>query len=160
MIHRDAENIYNKVLTALERTGNRMLLLSGWSEWMDIEPSDELLILEGVPHAWLLPRCKLLIHHGGAGTTAAGLRAGIPNLVIPFAADQPFWGDRVFHLGAGPRPLPVKTLSIERLIEAISASQQESIVRAAQRVGSAIQAEDAVGELIRWMETQEWYKPN
>jgi sterol 3beta-glucosyltransferase len=160
MIHRDAEMIYNKVLTALERTGNRVILLSGWSELKEIGASEEVLILEGVPHAWLLPRCKLVIHHGGAGTTAAGLRAGIPNLVIPFAADQPFWGDRVLYLGAGPRPVPVKKLSTERLIEAISASQQESVFRSAQRLGAAIQAEDGVAEMIRWMEAQEWYKSN
>lgn len=160
MIHRDADEICHKVLSALERTKNRVILLSGWSELKDIEPSEEVLILDGVPHAWLLPRCKLVIHHGGAGTTAAGLRAGIPNLVIPFAADQPFWGDRVFHLGAAPRPLPIKELSTQRLVGAITESQKESVVLAAQNVGAAIQAEDGVGDMIHWMETQEWYKLN
>ena len=71
-------------------------------------PPKDILYLDAVPHDWLLPHCKMIIHHGGAGTTSAGLRAGIPNIVVPFTADQPFWGRRVHAIGAGPNPIPVK----------------------------------------------------
>jgi sterol 3beta-glucosyltransferase len=63
--------------------------------------SDDILFLESAPHDWLLPRCASVIHHGGTGTTAAGLRAGILNIVIPFAGNQMFWGKRVHAIGAG-----------------------------------------------------------
>src|SRR6266508_4577026 len=101
------------------QTNQRAVVLSGWSE-VRKKSSNRILYLDAVPHQWLLPRCKMMIHHGGAGTTAAGLHAGIPNIVIPFAADQPFWGKRVYALGAGPKPIPLKELSVEDLTCAIT----------------------------------------
>ena len=108
MIHRDAEKIYHVVLTALKQTNNRVIILSGWSDLKNLSVPENILLMDVAPHDWLFPRCKAIIHHGGAGTTAAGLRSGIPNLVVSFAADQPFWGARVYAIGAGPQPIPVK----------------------------------------------------
>ena len=90
MIHGDAESIYRTVLNALTQTGNRAMVLSGWSDLQEFASPENVLVLESVPHDWLLPHCKAIIHHGGASTTAADLGSGIPNLVVPFAADQPF----------------------------------------------------------------------
>src|SRR5215208_6437717 len=114
MLNRDAERIDQIVRKALRQTDNRGIILSGWSG-VGNRSSRDVLYLEETSHDWLLTRCKMVIHHGGAGTTSAGLRAGIPNVVVPFTADQPFWGKRVQAIGAGPEPILVKNLSVEKL---------------------------------------------
>jgi UDP:flavonoid glycosyltransferase YjiC (YdhE family) len=151
MVNREAERIHEIVCQALQRTGNRGIILAGWSR-MTASSSSEVLYLESVPHDWLLPRCKMVIHHGGAGTTAAGLRAGIPNLVVPFMADQPFWGRRVYSIGAGPKPVLVQRLSVERLVQAILDGEAESLRTRAQAIGRRIQAENGVTESVAWIE--------
>jgi len=89
------------------------------------------------------------VHHGGAGTTAEGLRAGAPSVILPFMMDQPFWGERVRALGVGPEPIPMKKLTAERLANAIEAAvSQPEIKRRAASLGEAIRAEDGVGNAI------------
>ncbi len=148
-IHRDAQRVYTCVLEALERTGNRAVLLSGWSDLRSRSLPEDLLVLKSAPHNWLLARCKAVVHHGGAGTTAAGLRAGIPNVVVPSAADQPFWAARVHRLGAGPSPLPVRKLTPTRLAEALAKADEPALRANAQALGRAIRAEDGVGAAVR-----------
>ena len=86
-----------------------------------------------------------VVHHGGAGTTAAALRAGVPNVIVPFFADQPFWGSRVQVLGVGPQPIPRPKLTADRLAGAIemAATDQQMQLLAAE-LGQKIQAEDGV----------------
>jgi len=151
MINRNAEKIDNLVRKALEQTGNRGVILSGWSGVRSSALND-LLYLESAPHDWLLPRCKMLIHHGGAGTTAAGLRAGIPNIIVPFMADQPFWGRRVHAVGAGPKPIRVKNLTLKKLTRAIAEAESESLRKRAQAIGQQIQSEDGMSETVKWIE--------
>ena len=112
-----------------------------------------MLFLESAPHDWLLPRCKAIIHHGGAGTTAAGLRAGIPNIVIPFAGDQMFWGKRVHAIGAGPRPINVKSLTAARLASVLVEAEESALRNRAQATGRAIRNEDGVRDAIRVIES-------
>ena len=92
----------------------------------------------------LLPRCKMIIHHGGAGTTSAGLRAGIPNIIVPFTADQPFWGNRVHAIGAGPKPILVRKLSVEKLTRAIAEAEENDVRKRAQVIGQGIRGENGV----------------
>lgn len=160
MIHRDAERIYRIVFDALERTGDRAILLSGWSNLNSIPLPESVLVMKAVPHDWLLPQCKAVIHHGGAGTTAAGLHSGIRNLVVSFAADQPFWGACVHAIGAGPQPISVKKLTTEKLIVALAEADGETIQSGAQAVGRKIRAEDGVGNLVRLIEShvENWHK--
>jgi len=80
---------------------------------------DEVIVVDSVPHHWLFSRIQGTVHHGGAGTTAASLRAGVPTLVVPFFGDQFFWGWRVETLGVGPAPLPYKRLSPQSLAQAL-----------------------------------------
>jgi sterol 3beta-glucosyltransferase len=159
MIHRDAERIYRVSLDALHRTGNRVIVLSGWSDLslsaaikLLPERSTDILAMEAVPHDWLLPRCKAVVHHGGAGTTAAGLHSGIPNIVVSFAADQPFWGARVHAIGAGPQPIPVKKLTVKKLIAALVDADGDAIRNGAQAAGRKIRAEDGVGTAVKFIE--------
>ena len=76
---------------------------------------EDLFVVDNVPFAWLFPQAAAVVHHGGSGTTALGLRAGRPTIIVPSMMDQPFWGQRVADLGAGSRPIPRKQLSVERL---------------------------------------------
>jgi len=90
-----------------------------------------------------------VVHHGGAGTTAAGLRAGLPTIICPFLGDQPFWGRRVHALGVGPAPIPQKRLNADNLAEAIRAATTDSAMRArAAALGERIRAEDGVGNAV------------
>lgn len=152
MVSRDAARIDEIVRDALKQTGNRGIILSGWGG-VKQESTGDLLYLESVPHDWLLPQCKMIIHHGGAGTTSAGLRAGIPNVVVPFMADQPFWGNRVHAIGVGPRPILVKKLSVEKLTQAVAEAEANGIRERAQAIGQQIRGEDGVGTAVRLIES-------
>ncbi|RPJ23431.1 MAG: glycosyltransferase [Chloroflexi bacterium] len=148
MVNRDAERIDHIVREALKQTGNRGIILSGCGGVEDRSAND-VLYLDAVPHDWLLPRCKMVIQHGGAGTTAAGLRAGIPNLVLPFTADQPFWGRRVHASGAGPKPILVKNISIGKLTQAMVEAGTNAFRERAQAISQEIRSEDGIDEAVR-----------
>lgn len=152
MVNRDAEPIDKIVRDALKGTNNRGIILSGWSEVKHRE-SNDVLYLNAIPHDWLLPQCKMIIHHGGAGTTSAGLRAGIPNIVIPFTADQPFWGNRVHVMGAGPKPILVKNLSVENLTQAIVEAEDPVVRKRAQIIGQGIRSENGVKCAVELIES-------
>lgn len=117
----DMGKALSSVLQALDRTGLRALLSSGWGglDATDI-PDTVHIIHEYVPHGWLFEHVQAVVHHGGAGTTAAGLLSGKPSLVVPFGSDQYFWSDRVHALGCGPRPLPRTALSAHRLVASLT----------------------------------------
>jgi len=160
MINRDAERIYQSVFDAFEKTKNRAIILSGWSDMQNLDLPKNILVMESVPHDWLLSRCKVVIHHGGAGTTAAGLRSGIPNIVVSFAADQPFWGARVYAIGAGPQPIPVKRLTVEKLVTALAEADEDTLRSRVQVIGRRIRAEDGVGVSVKFIEVSvaKWHK--
>lgn len=105
--------------------------------------------IDAVPHDWLFPQVAAVVHHGGAGTTAAGLRAGVPSIVIPFMGDQPCWGERVSQLGVGPKPIPRRRLSVEGLAAAIRTATIDPEIRArAAGLGAQIRAEDGVARAV------------
>lgn len=149
MVDPEPETLTEIVLTALAETGQRGILLGGWAGLGRATLPSTVLCLDEAPHHWLFPRCAAVVHHGGAGTTAAGLRAGVPNVVVPFYFDQPFWGRRVHALGAGPAPLPRRRLTASRLAQAIDTALRDMRMREqAQRLGRAIQAEDGVARAL------------
>jgi sterol 3beta-glucosyltransferase len=114
---------------------------------------DNILRLDWAPHSWLFPRMAAVVHHGGAGTTAAALRAGVPNVIVPYFADQPFWGSRVEALGVGPKPIPRQKLTAGRLDEAIEiAAGDGEMRRRAAELGKKIQAEDGVATAVPLIE--------
>jgi sterol 3beta-glucosyltransferase len=151
MVNRDAERIDHIVRESLRQTENRGIILSGWSG-IGNRSTRDVLYLEAISHDWLLPRCKMVVHHGGAGTTSAGLRAGIPNVVVPFTADQPFWGKRVHSIGAGPTPILVKNLSVEKLARAIAEAESDALRERAQAIGQEISSEDGIGRALELIE--------
>lgn len=151
MIHHEVERIYRVVFDALGKTGNRAVVLSGWSNPSGQQSAD-ILVMDEIPHDWLLPRCKAIIHHGGAGTTAAGLHSGIPNIVVSFAADQPFWGARVHTIGAGPQPIRVKNLTAKKLVAALVEAEDDAIRNGAQAASRKIREENGVGAAVKLIE--------
>jgi sterol 3beta-glucosyltransferase len=150
MQERQPEALLNIVLQALFRSKQRAVLLTGWTGIYDVKLSDQIYAIEEVPHDWLFSRMAAVVHHGGAGTTAAGLRAGIPNVIIPFFADQGFWAGRVIELGAGPRSIPRSQLTSERLSTAIQSAIQDETIRArAALLGASIREENGVKQAAK-----------
>ena len=142
------------VRRALRLAGRRGVLLTGKSilgqGMARGEPSGDLFFLESAPHAWLFPRMAAVAHHGGSGTTAAGLRAGVPSILVPFAADQLLWAARVDALGVGPNSIRRARLTAERLAEAITqATGDRRMQERAAALGEKIRAEDGTGEAAR-----------
>ncbi len=149
MNNRNPEEVTEMVLKALTRSRQRGVLLTGWGGLSQSDLPDEVFKIDSVPHDWLFPQMAAVVHHGGAGTTVAGLRAGIPSIIIPFFAEQPFWGQRVAELGVGPKPILRKHLSEELLAAAIhTAISDESMHKQAQALGKRICAEDGVAQAI------------
>lgn len=104
------------------------------------------------PNEWLFQRVAAVVHHGGAGSTAAGIRAGRPTLVVPFLGDQPFWGARIHALGVGPAPLPARHLAkglTDRLGDLV---HTDSYASRAKEVGAAIRAENGLTASVRVLE--------
>ena len=137
------------VLEALARSGQRGLLVEGWGGLGNADLPDGVFRVRSAPFDWLFTRMAAVVHHGGAGTTAIGLRAGVPSILVPFIADQPWWGHRVAALGVGPEPIPYKRLSAERLAAAIAAAtSDQDMQRRAAALGRQIRAENGVTRAI------------
>jgi sterol 3beta-glucosyltransferase len=138
------------VIKALKLSGQRGILSTGWNGMARIgDIPESIFILEDVPHSWLFPRMAAVVHHGGAGTTAAGLKAGVPNIVIPFSNDQFAWGRRVYELGVGSKPVPRRNLTKEKLSEAINISLMKEIKEAAKVMGMKIQSENGAESMAK-----------
>jgi UDP:flavonoid glycosyltransferase YjiC (YdhE family) len=156
MSERNPEETADLIVQALARTQQRAVMLSGWGGLRRAEVPESVFMVESVPFSWLFSRVAAVVHHGGAGTTAAGLRAGVPSIVIPFFGDQPFWGQRVAELGVGPEPIPRKRLTVERLAQAMErAVTDETMRRRAAALGTKIQAEDGVARAVAVVEQME-----
>jgi len=144
-----AKETTDLIVKALMHIDQRAILLSGWGGLQTTELPDSVIMIDSIPHAWLFPRMAAVVHHGGAGTTAAGIRAGVPSLVVPFFGDQPFWGRRIAELGAGPSPIPRKKLTADRLAQAIHLAVTDDRIRQnAAALGTRIQAEDGVAQAV------------
>lgn len=129
------------VAEAAAAAGVRAVVQRGWA---GLEPVGEhVLVVDDVPHALLFPRCAAVIHHCGAGTTAAALHAGAPSIPVPGIMDQPFWARRLHRLGAGTAPLPRHSLTADGLTGALRTVGQ--LRPAAERLGAALRAEDGAG---------------
>ena len=101
-----------------------------------------IIAVDSIPHSWLFERVSAVCHHGGAGTTAAGFKAGIPSIIIPFANDQFAWAHRAYDLGVGSKPIPVKTLTSANLAVAIDFALQDNIKTNAKTLAKNIANEN------------------
>ena len=149
MAGRNPEQLAGLVAEALAKSGQRGLLLTGWGGLRAELAPENVFVVDAAPHSWLFPRMAALVHHGGAGTTAEGLRAGVPTVVIPFVFDQPFWGARIKALGLGPDPIPLKKLTAGQLANAITIAVTDPAMRGrARSYGEAIRAQDGIANAV------------
>ncbi|MBG6239718.1 sterol 3beta-glucosyltransferase [Mycetocola sp. CAN_C7] len=143
------------VLEALQEVGVRAVVATGWGS-VAAQSTDDVFVVDDVPHEWLFPRVLAVVHHGGSGTTAAALRAGKPMLICPVLGDQPFWGRRIHDLGAGPRPLPLRSATPDtlaaRIVELIS---QQEYATASAAIGEQVAAEDGTGNAVEVLQQVE-----
>ncbi|MBB1092958.1 glycosyltransferase family 1 protein [Rhodopseudomonas palustris] len=145
----DAEQVTSLVVEALTQAGQRGLLATGWGGLAFRQMPAHIHVLQEAPHDWLFPRMAAVVHHGGAGTTAAGLRAGRASVICPMFGDQPFWGRTVHALGAGPAPIPHRRLTTERLAAAIRSAVDDPLTRQrAMEIGRTIRQEDGVAKAV------------
>ncbi|MBE2223525.1 MAG: glycosyltransferase family 1 protein [Anaerolineae bacterium] len=150
MAGRNPEQLSRLVLDALDKSGQRGVLLTGWGGLRPELAAENVFVLDSAPHSWLFPRMAAVVHHGGAGTTAEGLRAGVPTVIVPFVLDQPFWGARIKALGLGPVPIPQKKLTAERLAGAIKTAVTDPIIKQrANSYGAAIRAENGTENAVK-----------
>lgn len=140
------------ILGALQRLGLRGILMGGWGGLGLGNLPETILCLDSIPHTWLFPRVATVVHHGGAGTTATGLLFGRPTIVIPFFADQPFWGGRVHALGCGPKPIPFTRLTITNLAEAMETALNPACRQNAQDLSEKLCLEDGVGMALGFIQ--------
>ena len=138
-----SEQTGRTVIEALRKSGQRGLLAGRWDG--RLTDTQDILVVGDVAHDWLFPQVAAVVHHSGAGTTSATLRAGVPSIHVPLLLDQPFWAHRVKTLGAGPAPIPRAKLNADRLAAAIRASVMDDGIKArAAALGRAIRSENGV----------------
>ncbi len=149
MTNRDPLGTTQLIVEAVQESGQRAILLSGWAKMGQMTLPPTILCLPHASHSWLFPRMAAVVHHGGAGTTAAGLRAGVPSVIVPHMVDQPYWGQRVHALGVGPKPVPRHKLTAVKLTHAIQqAINDQSIKQRAANLGAKIQAENGLQQAL------------
>jgi UDP:flavonoid glycosyltransferase YjiC (YdhE family) len=136
------------VVEAVRRSDRRAVLHAGWAGLGGALPP-EVFPIQYAPYDWLFPRMAAIVHHGGSGTTGFGFWSGVPSLVVPFGFDQFYWGQRAAELGVGPRPVPFRKLSVERLAAAIEAAVSDDAMRArAAALGQKLRAENGVQRAV------------
>ncbi|ETI23926.1 hypothetical protein G647_05733 [Cladophialophora carrionii CBS 160.54] len=131
------------IFEAVRKTGQRVLLSKGWGGIGvdELHIPDQVFMLGNVPHDWLFKHVSCVVHHGGAGTTAAGITAGRPTVIVSFFGDQPFWGAVVARAGAGPDPIPYKQLTADKLADAINFCLKHDSLERAKELASKIAEE-------------------
>jgi sterol 3beta-glucosyltransferase len=134
------------VADVVRRTGRRVLLATGSGAAGEAAERERgrLLVVPDVPHSWLLPRVALAVHHAGAGTTAAALRAGVPSVPVPFMGDQRYWAQRLVDLGVSGGAVDRRRLTADALADAIRRASAEPVRERVALLGEQVRAEDGV----------------
>jgi sterol 3beta-glucosyltransferase len=139
----------SKAVSQSGETDVAAIVATGWGGMRDIDWPDNVFALKEVPHDWLFPKVDIVIHHGGAGTCAAALRAGRPSIIIPFFGDQPFWAKRLHKLGVSPRPIKPAKLDATLLAEQIHTVLKTPAYRTtAERISHQIAGEGGINTAI------------
>ncbi|GHE45278.1 glycosyltransferase [Streptomyces vinaceus] len=144
----DGERLSEIAVRALRRAGLRGILQAG-SAGLAAD-GDDVLTIGDVPHALLFPRLAAVVHHGGAGTSAAALRAGVPAVTVPVTADQPFWAGRLAAIGAATAPIPFRSLTAERLADSLhQVVKQQAHSPAAAKAAHHLMTENGAGQALK-----------
>lgn len=135
---------------AVRLSGQRAVLVSGWTQPTQQAVTEDVFRIDSVPYSWLMQHVSVVVHHGGAGTTGAARAAGVPSVIVPHTADQPFWGNIIAASGLGPPPIPRRRLTADRLAEAIRiVTTHEGYRLNATGMASRMRNEDGVKATVR-----------
>ncbi|KAJ6107463.1 hypothetical protein N7523_008786 [Penicillium sp. IBT 18751x] len=145
----DPKYLTTLLLEAIQLAGVRAVISTGWSGLGDLAMPPKVLTVAECPHGWIFERVSCVVHHEGAGTTAAAIAAGKPSVVVPFFGDQPFWGRMIARVGAGPEPIPFKKLTAARLAAAIGHALGYSVQRRSRSLRDLVNEEDGVQAGVR-----------
>ncbi|KAH6614137.1 sterol glucosyltransferase [Boeremia exigua] len=147
----DPVKMTSLILEAVKLCGVRAIISKGWSNLGEGHPdqADDVLFIGDCDHEWLFQHVRALIHHGGAGTAACGLKNACPTLVVPFFGDQPFWGNMIAKAGAGPKPIPHQMLSSQNLVDAIQFLLAPETKSAAEDISSQMANEEGVKAAVQ-----------
>jgi UDP:flavonoid glycosyltransferase YjiC (YdhE family) len=143
MIIKDTDRLAEMIKRAVIRADCRMMVQSNWSK-LDVSGEPRCRNVGPCPHDWLLPQTCAVIHHGGAGTTASGLRYGLPTLVCPFFGDQYMWGHMVKRAGVGPEPCPIGDLTEDILAAKLTELRSPEIISKAKWMAEQMAHEDGI----------------
>lgn len=154
MVAKNAADLAAHAIAAVRATGRRAIVAGGWAGLGDhLDRSGDVLVIRSTPHAALFPRVAAIIHHGGAGTTTAAARAGVPQVVVPHILDQYYWAHRVEALGLGPRAIPAERATASTLAGRVRSAVHEAGYRErASRLAPAIAARNGVGDAVDHLE--------
>ncbi|CRK36045.1 hypothetical protein BN1708_006903 [Verticillium longisporum] len=145
----DPQALTRLIFEAVRQAGVRAIVSKGWGGVGAGDVPPNVYLIGNCPHDWLFQHVSAVVHHGGAGTTAAGIAAGRPTVVVPFFGDQPFWGKMIARAGAGPTPVPFKAMTAESLAASITFALQPEVQVAAEVMAEHIQEEDGAGDTAR-----------
>jgi len=149
MTTKHPDQLAREIVEGVRRAGIRAILATGWGGLAKVDVPDTVHVIEGAPHTALFKHVSAVVHHGGAGTTAAGLRAGRPTLVCPLYFDQPFWAYRVWKLGCGPKPQSLKRLRATVFAQGLKdLLQTDSYQIRAATIARDIATEDGIARAI------------
>lgn len=138
---------------AVKQWGGRAVVARGWGGINPNDLPDTIFAIEKAPHDKLFQYVSAVVHHGGAGTTSAGLHLGRPTFVVPQTVDQPYWGRRVYELGCGPKPVRLRKLTPEILAGALKDLTTNADYRKnAAALSEQLQAEDGTEKAIKVVE--------
>ncbi|PSK54319.1 Sterol 3-beta-glucosyltransferase [Elsinoe australis] len=143
----EPQRITAAILEAVNTLGIRAIISRGWSDLggnVDTEGNGNVLFVGDCPHEWLFSKVAAVVHHGGAGTTACGLKNARPTLVVPFFGDQPFWGQMIASAGAGPKPIPHQDLTASTLTRAIKYCLSTEAATAALEISKRMESETGI----------------
>lgn len=143
------EETTQMIMEALKKTGERGLLSTGWGAMKETRLPDNMFMVNDIPHHWLFPHTKAVVHHGGAGTTAEGLRAGVPSVIVPMGPDAGFWANQLYKIGTSPQSCSFKNLNVSKLATIINeAIHNKTIKERANVIGRKIRNENGVANAV------------
>ncbi|WP_310432786.1 glycosyltransferase [Streptomyces sp. 3330] len=147
----DPRRLSAEIVRALRRAGLRGVIQRGWAGLA--ADGDDMLTVDDVPHALLFPETAAVVHHCGAGTTAAGVRAGVPAVPVPVQFDETFWAGRLVALGVAPNPVPLRRLTAQTLTAALlRATRDPGFRERAEELGTRVRAEDGTARVVEAVE--------
>jgi sterol 3beta-glucosyltransferase len=152
--HMDRSNHgWQTLLSAIQMAGVRAVVAAGSASCLAGKTGDGIHVISGAPHSWLFPRVAAIVHHGGAGSTAAAIRSGRPQIVCPFSFDQPFWAARMHRLGIAGSVQPLRSHSPQTLAAAIEcAAGDRRLAERAESLGAMVRSEDGVSNAVGVLE--------